>query len=150
MPIATVAPTTVQGARVALAVNNAGNALEISIKKMDISINGKKTEITSSTNYDATLDRVWEDYDPGALGGTFNCEAEVRAATANGMSILPGFKYNFYAYIRRPLPPGDPVGAFWNFVALVEKSDFACDPKTGVIEWKLSTTICGPVVYPVL
>ncbi len=121
----------------------------IPVEKADFKLHCKKTEMTSTTSYH--LGFLWDEFSPGNLGGSLGFESHWRiTAVVTPPMLLPGYILPFRAFIRRPGTYGvRDRGVYYAFRAIVEDSSLTLDPRTGVINWKVSTTITGPVAsYP--
>ncbi len=137
-----ISPAVIPGSLVGLFLCG----IEVPIEKADLKKHAKKTEITSSASlYGGVL---WEEYAPGPSGGSLSWEAKLRVGqVVNPTSIRQGGIYPIALYERRPFTngPSDPGSAF-TFNLYIDDSSLTFDPKTGVIDWKVSGTVTGPIV----
>jgi hypothetical protein len=63
--------------------------------------------------------------------------------------LITGKIYPAKAFARKAGTNGatDP-GLFYSFNIFVDDSSLTLDPKSGVITWKVSTTVTGAITYP--
>lgn len=121
---------------------------EIPVEKADLKKMAKKTDVTSTASLYGGV--IWEEYAPGASGGTFDFDTKWRAAG----TILPptlrcGAIYPVALYVRRPgTQSSTDAGSAYTFNWFLENQTLGFDPKTGVIDWKCSGPATGPIIEP--
>lgn len=121
---------------------------ELPVEKADLKKTTKKTEVTSTASLYGGV--IWEEFAPGASGGMFDLDTKWRASgTILPPSLRNGAIYPVALYVRRPQTAGvtDP-GSAYSFNFFVENQSLAFDPKTGVIDWKVSGPVTGPLAEP--
>lgn len=145
MPLSCEAsPTVLNGSAAALFICG----FEVPIEKVELKRSAKKTEITSSASYFNGV--LWEEYSPGASGGSLSFDSKWRIQMAvSPPSIRAGAIYPVALYTRRPLTlgPGDQGSAF-ALNLFIDDNSITVDPRQGVIDWKVSGTVTGPIIDP--
>lgn len=136
-----VSPVVLQGASVGLYLCD----IEVPVDKIDLKRHAKKTEVTSTASYSGG--RIWEEFAPGASGGSLSWDGHWRVSQAvRPPDVKPGYIYPAKAYVRKPATnsANDP-GSYYSFNVFVDDNSLTLDPKGGIITWKVSTTITGPM-----
>lgn len=139
-----VAPQTVNAATIAVFLCG----FEIPVVKADLKKMTKKTEITTTASLYGGV--IWEEFSPGASGGTFDFDSQWRASgDVLPPSVRTGAIYPVSLYVRRPgtASAGD-AGSAFTFNFFVENASMSFDPKSGVIDWKVSGAATGPIIEP--
>jgi hypothetical protein len=139
-----VSPVVLQGANVGLQICGT----DVPVDKIDLKIHTKKTEVTSTASNSGGT--IWEEYAPGSSGGTVSWDGHWRVSQiVRPPDLITGKIYPAKAFARKAGTNGatDP-GLFYSFNIFVDDSSLTLDPKSGVITWKVSTTVTGAITYP--
>jgi hypothetical protein len=139
-----VSPAVISSASIAVFVCG----FEVPVEKADLKQMAKKTEVTSTASLYQGV--IWEEFAPGASGGTFDFDSKWRpSGSVLPPSLRTGAIYPVSLYVRRPLTNGaTDAGSAFSFNFFVENVSLTFDPKSGVIDWKVSGAATGPIIQP--
>lgn len=139
-----VSPVVLQGANIALKICDQ----EVPVDKVDIKKHSKKTEVTSTASYNGGI--IWEEFAPGTSGGSMSWDGHWRVSQAvTPPDVRTGKIYAVKAFIRKAATnsASDP-GSYYSMNVFIDDSSLTLDPKSGVITWKVSATVTGPITEP--
>lgn len=147
------APIVIAGAGTALFVVQAGAGTEFPMTKCDVKIAADKTEVTGSFSVFSQptgFKKVWKEFGQGSSGGSCSWQSYWRVnQIVAPMDLVIGETYNIRPYVRRPqwVDNADP-GSYFDLDLFIDDNSLSLDPKGGVIEWSVTTTLNGYAVFP--